>query len=248
LTTRPTLREWLREGPFTLTLSSGFFGFYAHAGVVQVLEDDGLLPATLSGSSAGALVAGLWAGGVDAPVMRRELLALERRHFWDPWPGAGLLRGRLFRRKVESLLRRRTFEAARVPVTLSVFDLAARQTRVIDRGDLAPAMHASCALPVLFHPVRIDGRWYADGGVLDRPGLDGVPQGARVLYHHLVSRSPWHRASSPQLKVPRRAGLAALVIDDLPRVTPFRLENGTLAFERAAAETRRALDRPLAAP
>ena len=41
---RPTLSEWLREGPFSLTLSSGFFGFFAHAGLVTVLEDEGLLP------------------------------------------------------------------------------------------------------------------------------------------------------------------------------------------------------------
>jgi NTE family protein len=246
MTARPTLCEWLRERPFTLALSSGFFGFYAHAGVVQVLEDAGLLPSALSGSSSGALVAGLWAGGLDAVDMRRELLALERSHFWDPWPGLGLLRGRKLQTKLEELLRHRTFEAARTKVTVSVFDVAARRTRVIDRGPLAPAMHASCALPVLFQPVRVEGRWCADGAVLDRPGIAGVAQGTRVLYHHLRSRSPWHRGSNPQRRVPVREGLVPLVIDDLPRVTPFTLENGPVAFERAAAATREALDRAIA--
>ena len=46
-----TLREWLAEGPFTLALSSGFFGFFAHAGVVSVLEAEGLRPARIAGSA-----------------------------------------------------------------------------------------------------------------------------------------------------------------------------------------------------
>ena len=62
----PTLREWLAEGPYTLAMSSGFFGFFAHAVVVSVLEEEGLPPARVCGSSAGALVGGLWAAGLPA--------------------------------------------------------------------------------------------------------------------------------------------------------------------------------------
>jgi len=74
----PTLREWLREGPFTLAMSSGFFGFYAHAGALSALLDAGLSPAALSGSSAGALVTGLYAGGVSPDAMRDTLARLRR--------------------------------------------------------------------------------------------------------------------------------------------------------------------------
>src|SRR5689334_8453056 len=104
----PTLRQWLAEGPFALTLSSGFFGFFAHTGLMTALEDAGALPARLSGSSAGALVSGLWASGVDAPAIRDALLALRREDFWDPGFGLGLLRGRLFRERLEALLRATT--------------------------------------------------------------------------------------------------------------------------------------------
>ena len=68
---RPTLREALREGPFTLAMSSGFFGFFAHCGVLSVLEDEGLVPSRASGSSAGALVTGAWAAGLDAGTLAR---------------------------------------------------------------------------------------------------------------------------------------------------------------------------------
>src|SRR5688572_18441413 len=100
--TSPTLREWLSEKPFAITLSAGFFGFFAHAGVMTVLEDAGLLPIRVSGASAGALVGGIWASGANATTIRDELLRLRRDDFWDMRPGLGLLAGRLFQSRVES--------------------------------------------------------------------------------------------------------------------------------------------------
>src|SRR5436305_1461254 len=175
-----TLREWLAEAPFTLAMSSGFFGFFAHAGFLSVLEDDGLLPARVCGSSAGALVAGLWAAGVPARRLCEELLLLRRAHFWDARPGLGLLRGALFRARLEALAPVKSFEECRVPLAVSVFDVAARRTTVLREGPLAPAVHASCAAPIMFQPVRIGRRLYLDGGILDRPGLQGAGAGERV--------------------------------------------------------------------
>lgn len=235
-----TLREWLREGPFSLAMSSGFFGFFAHAGVTTVLEDEGLLPVRLTGSSAGALVAGTWAAGLDAPDLARELLRLERAHFWDPRPGLGLLAGRLFRERLETMLPRRRFDECRAALAVSVFDLRVRGTRVISSGALAPALHASCAVPLMFHPVSHEGTLLYDGGVLDRPGLAGMPPGERVLFHHLASKSPWRTS----LELPRRVGMTTLVIEDLPRAGPFALEAGRRAFAAARDATRVALGRP----
>lgn len=238
-----TLREHLSERPFALGLSSGFFGFFAHVGVLSVLEDEGLLPTRLTGSSAGALVAGLWASGLSTSRLRDELFRLRREDFWDPRLGLGLLGGRLFRQRLDALLPVRTFGDCRAPVTISVFDVLSRTTKVISSGDLAPAMQASCAVPFLFHPIWVEGRPLLDGGIADRPGLTGLPAGERVLYHHLSSRSPWRRPGSPSLDVPDREGLTALVIDNLPRVGPFRLEQGPKAFEAARRATLTALSR-----
>lgn len=241
VTTSSTLADWLSEAPFTLAMSSGFFGFFAHCGALTVLEDRGLLPSALAGSSAGALVTGLWASGMDAVHQRDELMRLRREDFWDPSVGAGLLRGRLFRERLEALLRVRTFEECRAGLALSVFDVKRRRTEVLRTGALAPAIHASCALPVLFQPVRHEGRVLLDGGVLDRPGLDGVEANTRVLHHHLSSRSPWRSAEDPALVPPKRAGLVALVIDGVPRTGPFRLSEGARAFDAARKATERAL-------
>jgi NTE family protein len=240
---RPTLRAWLAGGDYTLAMSSGFFAFFAHTGMMTALEDAGLLPARVSGSSAGALVGGAWAGGVDAPVLAAELERLERSHFWDPAPGLGLLRGKLFRDKLHAMLGGRGFADTRVPATVSAFDVRTRSTHVLTHGALAPAIHASCAVPLLFHPVVIGGRPYLDGGILDRPGLLGVPSSARrVLFHHIGSKSPWRSA----LEMPEREGMVTLVMDGLPRSGPFALAEGRRAFAAAREAMTRALDARIA--
>lgn len=242
----PSLREWLQEAPFALAMSSGFFGFFAHAGMLSALESEHLLPERVSGSSAGALITGLWAAGVDAGAMQEALLALQRKDFWDPAPGLGMLRGRLFRQKLENLVGACSLERCRVPVAISVFDVLGGRTQVLSTGPVAPAIHASCALPVFFQPVRLGGRLYSDGGITDRAGMAGLPPNGRVLYHHLASRSPWRRRHSPALRVPVRDGLAAVVVETLPRVNPFALERGKEAYLVAREGMRLALDRPYA--
>ena len=241
MTTARTLAEHLREAPFALGMSAGFFSFFAHTGFLTVLEDEGLVPTRLAGASAGALVAGAWAAGVDAPAIADELLALERSHFWDPAIGPGLLRGRLFHERLSRLLPHHTFERCRAPVAMSIFDVLGRKTTAIDRGDLVTAIRASCAVPFLFHPVTLEGRRYWDGGLFDRPGLLGMPrEEPRVLFHHIASRSPWRMKKS---ELPKRPNMVTLVIDTLPRSGPFRLDEGRRAFKVAREATKRALDK-----
>jgi NTE family protein len=242
LSREQTLREHLKEAPFALAMSSGFFSFFAHTGFLTVLEDEGLLPTRGSGSSAGALVMGTWAAGLDAPVLARELEQLERRDFWDPGVGPGFLRGRLFRERLERLLPAPAFDGCRIPVAVSAFEVRTRRTRVLSSGDLGAAIQASCAVPLLFHPVAIEGRSYLDGGILDRPGLAGMPASEpRVLFHHIGSKSAWRT----KLEIPRRPGMVTVVLQDLPRSGPFKLEKGREAFRVARAAMKRALDRKL---
>ncbi len=247
MTTMPDtkLGDWLAAAPFALAMSSGFFAFYAHTGFVSVLEEAGLRPSRVSGSSAGALVGASWAAGVDAPRLAEELEGLERKDFWDPKPGLGLLRGQLFRERMERLLDVNDFARTRIPAAISVFDVRSRSTHVIDHGEIARAICASCAVPGLFHPVRFEGRAYLDGGILDRPGIAGMPRSEpRVLYHHIISKSPW-RFAVPE--IPERAGLVTLTIENLPRSGPFKLHEGRRAYRAAREATKRALDRAIGA-
>lgn len=240
-----TLQDWLRSAPFNLTLSAGFFGFYAHAGCVAALEENGLYPARITGSSAGALVGSLWASGRDVQDLRSALFDLQKADFWDPGFGLGLLRGKKLSDVLDRILNVANFSDCRWPLALSVFDLKGMRTQVLAAGPLNPAIRASCAFPGLFQPVKVDGTWAIDGGVLDLSGLAGMVGCTRILYHHLLSRSRV-RSRIPRLSgIPRSPDIYPIVLEDLPRVSPNRLACGPQAYEIARERMLRRLETPV---
>ena len=92
------LADSLKNKRVGLALSGGFFGFFHHAGVLEALDELGIRPARLTGTSAGALVASMYAAGLEPNEVRRELLSVRRGDFWDPQlpftrRGFGLLAG-----------------------------------------------------------------------------------------------------------------------------------------------------------
>ena len=245
MTAPETLRSWLGKEPFTLGLSSGFFSFFAHGGVLDALVEESLVPTAVSGSSAGALTGGLWAAGLEPAEIRRLYLGLRKKDFWDPSPGPGLLRGRRFRRLIRSVVPVQRLEHCRTRLSVSAFDLFRLRTRVMTTGDLARSLYASCAVPGMFHPLWHQGGLLLDGGIRDRPGLRGVPPGERVFYHHVMPRLTWPRKKGAFQSLPDRGNLMAFLIPDLPLPGPDSLQTGAAAWAKARAATLRALDKPL---
>ncbi len=239
-----TLRHWLAAEPYTLTLGSGFFGFFGHFGVLKALLDSGLPPARLTGSSSGALVAACYASGMSLDAMQQLLFHLKRDDFWDPGFGAGLLKGQKFRALMRDHFCCLRFEDTRLPLKLSVYNRTRATTQVIASGNLIDATYASCALPILFQPLKRDGEVLLDGGVEDRAALAGVATDERVLIHHLSGKSPWRRADDPALRPPQRDNGTTLVLDGLARSGPFKLARGPIASWQAYTATLTRLDLP----
>jgi len=137
-----------------LALSGGGFRGLAHIGVLRALEGYGLQPDFVAGTSAGSLIGALYASGKTTDEI--EAIALEV--FWP-----GLLRSQGIRSFSRKYLPR-TFAELSLPLRVTVTELPSWKTRVLDSGDLASALAASCATPYLIHRVRIDGASYTDGG------------------------------------------------------------------------------------
>ena len=240
--------QWLAEAPFNLALGAGFFGFYAHTGLLQVLEERGLRPTSVVGVSAGALAGGLWSAGIDASQLGERLVALKRDEFWDPGlPLGGLLRGHKFRGILRGMLADAgvaNIEDCPLRFAAVVHDVMAHAPVAMDRGPVDVAIVASCTVPLMFRPVVAGGRVLVDGGVSDRAGLTALPSGERVLMHYLPSRRRvrWARSVAPP-DVPGRPSLV-LVTPGLPKVTPFRLAEGATALAKTRDYVERWLDEP----
>ena len=238
------LRQWLEKEPYTLALSSGFFSIFAHVGVLLALEENRLAPSEVSGASAGALAGGCWAAGCSAESLRQLLFELKRQDFWDPSFGFGLLKGERFRIFIDKVTPISAIEECRVPLKISAFDLYTRSTHVLERGSLSEGIYASCAVPLLFHPIKINMGFYLDWSIKDRPGLSGISDNARVLYHHILARHTVGRPKKLSRPIPRQ-NMMTVVVQRLEPVNPFRLENGKRALLQAHYAMRRALEKPI---
>jgi len=207
----PDLAEVLRGARVGLVLSAGFFGFYGHAGLMLALEQAGLKPAALSGSSAGALVSGYAAAGMPAHDLARLLLSKGRQDFWDPlgWrdllrrdlPATGLLRGQRLHRMLQQTLPVPDFQSCQVPLFVEAANLSTGESEILHQGELARAIWASCAYPGLFLPVGIGNCLYWDGGLLNKaPVACLVDRVDAILIHWLPSS---------QFAAPLKLGLGA---------------------------------------
>jgi len=226
-------------------MSSGFFSFFAHCGMLSVLEEEGITPRAVAGSSAGALTGGLWSAGLSTTTISELYFSMNKESFWDPAPGPGFLKGERFRQLLREVSPIDRIEQCRHPLIISAYDLFRLRVQTLSEGPFAESIYASCAVPFLFRPIRIGSAYLVDGGVADRPGLAGVTMGARVFYHHIASRSPWRRRNSAALRVPRRDNMASLIIRELPRPGPDEMHRGRAAWETARGATRVALDQPI---
>ena len=162
------------DRPFTLVLSGGGLKGLAHIGVFRALEERGLIPSLVVGSSIGSLIGAAWAAGATVSgVRRRDVfqvahtdVALRR-----------LLAPALYRREplealVRSLVGGITFRNLNRRLLVNTTDLHSGMQVLWGLPGLldarvADAVVASCALPGIFPPRVINGRAYVDGAVVE---------------------------------------------------------------------------------
>lgn len=152
-----------------LALGGGAARGFAHVGVIQVLEEAGIRPTLVTGTSAGSLVAALYASGKTGAQLQQVAESMEEATFADwtlPIFSRGLLRGDALARYVHVQVGGRLIEDLPLSLGIVATDLNSGQGVLFQRGDTATAVRASSAVPAVFQPVRIAGREYVDGGLV----------------------------------------------------------------------------------
>ena len=152
-----------------LALGGGAARGFAHVGVIQVLEEAGIRPDFVVGTSAGSLVAAIYASGKSGAQLQLIAEGMEEAMLTDwtlPIFSRGVLRGEALARYVNTQVSGRLIEAMVIPLGIVATDLGSGDGILFRRGDTGSAVRASSAVPSVFQPVRIGQREYVDGGLV----------------------------------------------------------------------------------
>lgn len=175
-----------------LALSGGAAKGFAHSGVLHALEDNGIRPDIIAGTSAGALVAALYADGYR-PEEIPQLFRGKNFRFLTEWqiPQRGVFSIQRFKSFLRSTLRHKNIEDLPLPIRIVATDLDHGVVKVFSQGPLVETVTASCSIPILFNPVEIDGTTYVDGGLFKDLPASVIREDCRYLIGvHLNPKEP----------------------------------------------------------
>ena len=186
-----------------LALGGGAARGFAHIGVIQVLEDAGIRPALVAGTSAGSLVAAMYASGKTGREMGQLALTMDEGAITDwAFPTRGLIRGEALARYVREQTGGRTIEQMALPLGIVATDLDSGAPILFQRGDTGAAVRASSAVPAVFQPVRIGSREYVDGGLVSPVPVRFARQmGAELVIAVDISLPPDGNATGDVMKM-----------------------------------------------
>jgi NTE family protein len=174
-------------------------------GVIQVLEEAGFRPDLVVGTSAGSLVASLYASGKTAAQLQQVAETMEEAALTDwtlPIFSRGALRGEALARYVNGQVGGRLIEAMPLPLGIVATDLNTGQGVLFQRGDTGTAVRASSAVPSVFQPVKIGGREYVDGGLVSPVPVRYARQmGAEVVVAVDISSAPEGNPADGSLQI-----------------------------------------------
>ncbi len=186
-----------------LALGGGAARGFAHIGVIQVLEEAGIRADLVVGTSAGSLVAAMYASGKSGAELAMLAQTMDESAITDwSFPGRGLIRGEALARYVREQTGGRSIEQMKLPLGIVATDLDSGAAILFQRGDTGAAVRASSAVPAVFQPVRIGSREYVDGGLVSPVPVRFARQmGAELVIAVDISTPPEGAATGDAFKM-----------------------------------------------
>ncbi len=177
-----------------LALGGGAARGFAHVGVIQALEEAGIRPELVAGTSAGSLVAALYASGKNSTQLKKVADSMEEAEITDwmiPILNRGALRGEALARYVNTQVGGLSIEQMKLPLGIVATDLQSGEPMLFRRGSTGTAVRASSAVPGVFQPVRLGSREYVDGGLVSPvPVRQAREMGANFVIAVDISSDP----------------------------------------------------------
>ena len=150
-----------------LVLGGGAAKGFAHVGVIKALESHDIEPDMVVGTSAGSVVAALFAAGYNGFDLQRISLSMDEDTVRD-WilPNRGFIRGDALQKFINDAVQRRYIQSLNRKLAIVATDLQTGEPMVFQSGDTGLAVRASSSVPGIFQPVKIGTHEYVDGGLV----------------------------------------------------------------------------------
>jgi len=149
-----------------LALGGGAARGFAHIGVIKALEAQGIVPDIVVGTSAGSVVAALYASGMGGFELQNLALQMKEDMLVDwTFPNRGVLKGEALQDFINQNVKNQTLQNMPKPLGVVATDLQSGELVLFRRGNTGMAVRASSAVPGMLQPVEIGGRDYVDGGL-----------------------------------------------------------------------------------
>ena len=151
-----------------LALSGGGARGFAHIGVIKLLEECGLRPDIIVGTSAGALMGVLYADGYKPEEIMTLFNGREFSEFASlQIPKMGLFDSCKFHKFIKKIIRAKDLSELQIPIIVMTTNLDNGEAHAFTHGPIPDIVTASCSVPIIFNPVKIDGTHYVDGGLFN---------------------------------------------------------------------------------
>jgi len=188
-----------------IVLSGGGARGFAHLGVLKALNDAGIYPDVIAGTSAGALVGVLYADGYTPDEILKMMNASSSLHYVRPTvPREGLLLISGIERILIENLRAKKFEDLKIPLFVTATDLNNGVAEYFSSGELLRPVIASASIPVLFKPVIINKIHYVDGGVLDNMPIKPIEGQCDFIIGSFVNPTGYEKTVKSLIQIAER--------------------------------------------
>ena len=165
-------------------LSGGGARGFSHIGVLMAFERFGIKPDIISGVSAGAIAGVLYSAGLRPKDIVKCFTEASKFGDFTEWslPKEGFLKLDRFGKLLEDWLPVQNLEDLKIPMIVCATDIDHGKSVGWRKGEIIPRLLASCSIPIVFKPMRINGINYVDGGVLHNLPAWAIRRYCATLY------------------------------------------------------------------
>lgn len=240
-----------------LALSGGGARGFAHFGVMQAMNEYGIKPDIISGTSAGAIAGAMLATERHPEECLHFFIHKKMMHFARfTLSKSGLMSMSKMKNHLQDFLQIQTFDDLKIPLVVTATDMTNATSVHFNQGELIPCVVASCSIPILFTPTRINGVNYVDGGVFMnlpvRPirelcetviaveinSIEQKRSAANML--HIAERS-LHLSLASNSRIDKKLADIVIAPDNMIRFSLFDLNRAKEIYEQGYLAAREAL-------